>query len=177
MPSSWPASISASTASAEVSGCSLDALLGERSDRLQKTQHDRDRQHEVDQNLQNQRPVHQPLALGAREEHERQKAVADDDDQDQADRGLQDFVDAPGLIAENQEADHQRDRRHGELREHRHGKRGPGAAHAQLGFDLLLEDVDVVLEFARKKFADFLIDAIDVGDQREQTQQKQKRNR
>jgi hypothetical protein len=37
-----------------------------------------------------------------------------------------------------------------------------GAAYVQVGFNLLLEDVDVVLKFARKKFADLLVDAVHV---------------
>ena len=43
------------------------------------------------------------------------------------------------------------------------------------GFDLLLEDVDVVLKFAREKFADLLVDAIHVGNQGQQTQQQNQR--
>src|SRR6266576_2255137 len=100
MPSSWPASMSASTASAEVSGFA-DALLGQRGDRLQKAQHDRDRHYQIDENFQNEHPVHQPLALGPGKEEEWQEAVEHDNDQDQADRRLQDLVDAPGLIVKN----------------------------------------------------------------------------
>ena len=70
-------------------------------------------------------------------------------------------------IAENQITDQQCNRRHRQLREHCHGQRGARAGHAQLGLDLLLEDVDVVLKFAREKFADFLINAIDVRDERQ----------
>ena len=36
----------------------------------------------------------------------------------------------------------------------------------------LLESVDVVLEFAREEFADFLVEAIDVGDQGQQAEEK-----
>ena len=53
---------------------------------------------------------------------------------------------------------------------------GRERAHAQLGLDLLLEDVDVVLKFAREKFADFLINAVDVGDQRQQAKQQKQRD-
>ncbi len=120
--------------------------------------------------------MNQPLSLGAREEDERKEAVAHDHNENQADRGLQDFVDVPGLVAENYEADDQRDRGHGQLREHCHGKRGPGAADAQFRLDLLLEHVDVVLKFAGKKFPDFLINAVHVGDQGEQSQQQKKRD-
>ena len=43
------------------------------------------------------------------------------------------------------------------------------------GFDLLFEDVDVVLKFAGEKFPDFLIDAIHIRDQRQQSQQQKQR--
>src|SRR6202044_2816698 len=101
------------------------------------------------------------------EENKRQKLVEDDDDQNQADGRLQHFVDAPQLIAENGVAHKQGDSRGSQLLEHGHGERRAGAADAQAGLNLLLEDVDVVLKVARKKFAHLLVDAIDVRSQRQ----------
>jgi hypothetical protein len=45
------------------------------------------------------------------------------------------------------------------------------AAHVQVGLNLLLEDVDVVLKIARKKFAHLLVDAIDVRSQGQEGQE------
>src|SRR5579864_1035992 len=119
--------------------------------------------------------MNQPLAPGARKEYERKKAVEQNDDEDQADRSLKDFVDAPGLVVEDQKANEESNRCDGELGEHRHGERSAGTGDAQFGFNFLLEDIDVVLKFAGEKFPDFLIDAIDVRDQCQQAEQEKKR--
>ncbi len=42
-------------------------------------------------------------------------------------------------------------------------------AELQPGFDALLEGVDIVLEFARKEFADLGVQAVHVGDQGQQS--------
>src|SRR5208283_303776 len=132
----------------------------------------------VNEDFEKQRPVNQPLTLGAREKHERQEAVEYDDDEDEADGRLQNLVDAPGLIAENQEADQHGNRRHGQLSDHGHGKHGPRATDAQrpffqFGLDFLFEEVDVVLELAREKFSRLLVDAIHVRGQSQQAQQEE----
>ncbi len=101
--------------------------------------------------------------------------VEDNDDQNQADGGLQNLIDAPALVPEDREAHKQGNGRRGQLLEHCHGERGSGAAHVQVGLNLLLEDVDVVLKFPREKFADLLIDAVHVGGQRQQAQQRDQR--
>src|SRR6202140_701263 len=123
-------------------------LPGQRSYRLQEAEHDRHRHHRVDQYLQNQRPVNQPFPLGAREEHEGEEAIKHDDDENQADRCLQDLIDAPRWVAENEEPNEQGDGRHGELGEHGHRQRSSRARDTEFRFNLLLEDVDVVLKFA-----------------------------
>src|SRR5579859_5806789 len=121
--------------------------------------------------------MNQPLAPGARKEYERKKAVEQNDDEDQADRSLKDFIDAPGLVVENQKANKESNRCDGELREDCHGERSAGTGDAQFRFNFLLEDIDVVLKFAGEKFPDFLIDAIDVRDQCQEAQEKKKRDR
>ena len=146
-------------------------LIGQRSHRLQKAEHNRHRHYQVDQHLQNQDPVSQPLPFRAREEHKRQKAVEDDDNEDQANRRLQNLVDAPALVAENQEARQESNQRHGQLRKHCHGQGSAGAGHPQFRFNFLFEDVDVVLKFAGEKFTNFLVDSMDVRNQRQQSQQ------
>ena len=79
-------------------------------------------------------------------------------------------------IAENEIANEQGDRSHGQLREHGHRQQGAGTAYSEFRLDFLLEDVNVVLEFAGEKFADFLVDAIHIRDQRQQAEQEKKRN-
>ena len=58
------------------------------------------------------------------------------------------------------------------MSENRHGERGSFAGYSEARLDDLLESVDVVLEFAREEFADFLVEAIDVGDQGQQAEEK-----
>ena len=108
-------------------------LLGQRGDRLQEPQHQRDGQHHVDQYSQQHGAAHQPFAPGPRKEDKRQEAVEQDDDEDQAERGLQNLVDAPAAFAKHGEADQQGDGSGDDLRQHRHGERGPRPAHSQPG--------------------------------------------
>jgi hypothetical protein len=157
-------------------GLLFGLLLGQRCHRLQEAQDERDGQDDVDHDPQQGHPAHQPLAIGAREEHEGQEAVENDDDEDEAEGGLKNFLDAPGLVAENGEADHHGDGGHGELYQDGHRERGSGAADAQFGLDLLLEGVDVVLKFAGEKFADLGIEAVDVGDQGQHSDHGEERN-
>ena len=121
---------------------------------------------------QEQRPVLEPASLGSRKKDEGQQAITNDDDQDQAERGFEDFVDAPGAVAKDGEADDHGDGGRDQLRENGHGERGAGARHSQARLDDLLEGVDVVLEFAGEEFAQLLVKTVDVGDQRQQAEQE-----
>ena len=107
----------------------------------------------------------QPLAAGAGEEDEGQEAVEQDDDQDQAQGGLQDFLGAPGLVMEEGKANQQGDGRHDQGHKDGHGQRGAGAADLQPRLDQLLETINIVLEFAREEFADLGVEPVDVGDE------------
>ena len=151
-------------------------LLGQRGDRLQESQHQRDRQHEVDQYAQQPAAARQPFAARPRKENKRQKAVEQDDDEYQAERGLKNLVDAPAALAKHREAHQHGDGSGHELGQHRHGERGARPAHSQPGLDSLLEGVDVVLELARKESSDLGVDAVDVGDQRQQAKQQKQRS-
>src|SRR5208282_5997979 len=51
-------------------------------------------------------------------------------------------------------------------------ERGAGARHPQARLNDLLERIDIVLKVARKKFADLLIKTVNVGDKRQQPNQK-----
>ena len=145
-------------------------LLGQRRDRLQEPQHQGDRQRDVDQYSQQHRAAHQPFAPRPRKENKRQKAVEQDDDEDQAERGLKNLVDAPAAFTEHREAHQQGDGSGNDLRQHRHGERGARPAHSQPGLDSLLEGGNVVLELARKKSSNLGVHAIRVGDQRQQAE-------
>ncbi len=103
MPSSWPASIRASTASAWVSGCFVRMFLGQGGNRLQESQDQGYGQGGVDQNLHNS-TQRRAIRHWCAEKEKRQKAVEQDDDQNQAERGLQNFVDAPGAFAKHRKA-------------------------------------------------------------------------
>ena len=114
----------------------------------------------------------QPASLGSRKKDEGQQAVEKDDDQHQAERGFEDFGDAPGAVAKHGEADDHGNGRRDQLRQNGHGERGAGAGHAEARLDDLLEGVDVVLEIAGEEFADLLIETVDVGDQRQQAEEE-----
>ena len=62
------------------------------------------------------------------------------------------------------------------LRQHRHGERSSLAAHMQPRFDVLLVGVDVLLELARQELAHLGVQAIHVGDQRQQRHQDQQQD-
>ena len=51
-------------------------------------------------------------------------------------------------------------------------ERGPLARDSQARLYDLLESVDVVLKIAREEFADFLIETVDIGDQRQQAEEE-----
>ena len=50
------------------------------------------------------------------------------------------------------------------------------AAHMQPGFDALLVGFDVFLEFARQKFAHLSVEAVHVGNERQQPHQHQQQD-
>ena len=95
-------------------------LAGQSCYRLQKSQDDRNRHHQVDESLQNQRPSLQPLALGAREEYKREEAITQHDDQQKPECRLQNLIDAPILISKDQIGDQHRDRGSGQLFQNSH---------------------------------------------------------
>ena len=67
---------------------------------MQEAQHQRDRQREIDQNAQNPAAAHQPFAARAGKENKRKKAVEQNDDEYQAERGLKNLVDPPTPLFE-----------------------------------------------------------------------------
>src|SRR5712692_456084 len=150
-------------------------FLGQRCHGLQEPQHECCRQDQVNEHAKQQRPARQPLAFGTAEKHKRQELVEYDDDEHQGKRGLQDFMHAPGAIAENSEADQHRNRCGDELGEDRHRKRCSRPADSQPRFDLLFKNINIVLELAREEFPDFLVYAVDIRDQHQQPEQKHKR--
>src|SRR5438105_5028613 len=109
-----------------------------------------------------------PTSAGSRKKDEWQQAIKDDDDQHQAECGLEHFVYAPGTIAKYGEAHRHRNGGSDQLRQNCHGERRPAARYSQTGLDNLLEGVNVVLEITRQKFADLLVKPIDVRDERQQ---------
>ena len=123
-----------------------------------------------------QRPAHQPFAPGPRKENKRQKAIEQNDDEDEAQRGLENFVDAPGAVAEHREAHQHGDGSRYDLGQHRHGERGARPAYSQPGLNSLLEGGNVFLELPRKEFADLGVDAVHVGDQGQQAEHQQQRS-
>ena len=102
--------------------------------------------------------------------------MEDDDDEDQADRGLHQVQDHPALFHEQNVADQHADAGHRELRQHRHRHRRPLAADVQARLDPLLIGFDVFLELAREELAHLGVEAIDVGDEREQAHQHQQQD-
>ena len=151
-------------------------FLGQRCHGLQEAQHEGCRQNQVNEHAKQQRPARQPLAFGTAEKHIRQELVEYDDDEHQGKRGLQDFMHAPGAIAENSEADQHRNRCNDELGENRHRKRCSRPADSQPRFDLLFKNINIVLELAREEFSNFLVYAVDIRDQHQQPEQKHKRH-
>ena len=117
-------------------------------------------------------PASQPAALGSGKKDEGQQAVKKYDDQHQAERGFEDFGNAPGAVAKHGEADDHGDGSRDQLSQNGHGERGAGAGNAEARLDDLLEGVDVVLKIAGEEFADLLIETVDVGDQRQQAEQE-----
>jgi hypothetical protein len=105
---------------------------------------------------------------------EGQQAVENNDDENQAEGGFEDFVDAPGAVAKHGEADDHGDGGGDQLGENGHGERGARAGHSEARLDDLLEGVDVVLKIARQEFANLLVEAVDVGDQRQQAEEERR---
>src|ERR1043166_2612708 len=91
---------------------------------------------------------------------------------DQAQWGLQNFIDMPALIAKYGKGYEHGDARHDELCQNRHRQCSTIATDAKLGFNHLFERLYIVLKFAREEFADFVVDAVYVRDQSEQSQQQ-----
>ena len=103
----------------------------------------------------------------------RKQAVENNDDQHEAERRFEHFVDAPGAVAKNREADDHGDGRGDQLRAESPSRARPRSrVTPRCGSTNLLEGVDVVLKVARKKFPDLLIKTVDVGDQRQQAKQQ-----
>ena len=102
--------------------------------------------------------------------------MEDDDDEDQADRGLHQVQHHPALLHEQHVADQDTDAGHAELREHGHGQRRALAAHMQPGLNPLFVGFYVFLEFAREKFAHLRVETVHVGNQRQQSHQHQQQD-
>src|SRR5580704_6190998 len=145
-------------------------LLGQRRDRLQESQHQGDRQDHVDQNSQEPRAAHQPFSAGPRKENKWQKAVKQNDDEDQAQGSLKNLVDTPGAVAKYSEAHHHGDSSCHDLGQHRHGESSACPAYSQSRLDSLLEVGNVLLEFPGEKSSDLGVHAIRVGNQRQQAE-------
>ncbi len=102
--------------------------------------------------------------------------MKDDDDEDQADGGLHQVEANPALLHEQHVADEHADAGHGELCQHGHRHRGALAAHMETRFHPLFVGLNVLLELAREEFAHLGVEAIDIGDQRQQAEQNQQQD-
>ena len=60
----------------------------------------------------------------------------------------------------------------GKLLQHGHRERRSPAADLEPGLDLMFEQLDIVLKFARKKLAGFAVEPRDVGNQRQHPKQQ-----
>ena len=87
----------------------LRVFAGQGCHRLQETEDQRDGEHQIDQNLNQEYPSQQPLAFRTREINEWQKAVEYDHDQDQSQDRFENLFDAPAAIAENSKCQDHRD--------------------------------------------------------------------
>src|SRR5579859_437552 len=122
-----------------------------------EAEHHGNGQHEVNQNLQERNEGHQPSAARARKKHIRQEPVADNDDQDDADDGLDRFRPSPMGVAEDEVADDKGDGGGGELSKERKSKRRAPADAKQAGLDKLFKGLNVFLKFTAQKFAAFRV--------------------
>src|SRR5260370_40254566 len=117
------------------------------------SEHQRDRQKQVDQRAQERRPAPEPASAGARKKDEGQQAAKNDDDEHQAEGGFEDFVNAPGAVAKNGEADDHGNGRGDQLRQNGHGERASLAGYSKTRLANLLEGVGVVLESPGASFS------------------------
>src|ERR1043165_5430651 len=131
--------------------------FSQRSHGEPEAERNRDGQHQVNQDLQEQDEFHQPYAACAREEHIRQKPVADNNDQDDADDGLDNFRPRQVGIAEDEVADDKSDGSRGELRKERKSERGAPAGTKQARLHELLKSLNVLLKFTAQKLAAFRV--------------------
>ena len=111
----------------------LGVLLGQRCHRKREAEDQRDRHGKVNEHAQHRHEVRQPFAPGAHEKYVRQQTIEDDDDEDEADRGLYQVERNPALLHEQHVADEHADGGHAELCQHRHRERGPFGGNASRG--------------------------------------------
>src|SRR5579864_1322792 len=93
--------------------------LSQRGHGEAETKHDGDGQHEIDQDLQERNEFNQPHAARPREQHVRQQPVANNNDQNDADDGLNSFRPGPMRVSKDKMADDEGNRGRAELREDR----------------------------------------------------------
>src|SRR3954468_8559403 len=96
--------------------------LSQCGNRQPEAKNDSDGQHEINEDLQKWNEFHQPRAARPREEHVRQQAVANNNDQNNADNGLNSLRPGPMRSSKNKIADDERDGCRAELREDRKGQ-------------------------------------------------------
>ena len=149
-----------------------------------KLQQHGDGQDEVEERLQDGKDAGDPEAAGASEEELREEAVEDEDEEDEFDGGAGDLSGAgsagergdQGGVGVEAEAGEQSQGDESELAEDGGGESDGFAAEAEAGFDDLLPGVNVVLVFAGEELAHLEVDAVDVGGEGEDHEEKEERD-
>ena len=154
--------------------------LCKRSDREQQAKREDDRLHQVEEREQQIAQAHDPRTHCAGEEDLRNEAIKHEQQQDELGGGAGDLREAGrvkdcvlrGIVRVKVEAEEQGDAGERELAQDGGGERGRLAAEAQAGLQQLLPRVDVVLVLAGEKLAHLGVDAIDVGREGEDAEQR-----
>src|SRR6185437_2024708 len=130
-----------------------------------EAENDRDGQHEINQDLQKRNELNQPHAARAREQHVRQQPVANNNDKDETDDGLNSFRPGPMRVSKDEIADNEGDRSRGELREDGKSKSCALAGAKQARLDQLFKGFNVFLKFTAQEFAALSVKTLNVGDE------------
>ena len=142
-------------------------LLREGGDGEEEADEDADRRDHPKERANGPDEAHGPKATRAVEEERGQKLIAEDDDEDGRENGLCDFAvggraEMRGAIEEDC-TELESDDAEGELLQYGCAERGVIAAEAEQRLDLGFPCVKILLHFAGEDFAEFGVDAADVG--------------
>src|SRR5712671_3987385 len=147
--------------------------LSQRGHGESETEGDGDGQHEINQDLQKRNEFNQPYAARTGEKHVRQKPVADNNDQDDSDDGLDDFRPEPVSVAKYEMANDEGDGCRGQLCEERKSKGRALAGAKQPGLNQFFKSFNIFLKLTAQEFTALSVKPLHIRDEHEKATQEQ----